>query len=160
MEKKKHRFYWEEPQESEMADKKATRAVRQPVIAKALPALQRKPFGFSFTINFPKMPVSRSDISVRESADSIVATAMLPGFAKEDIKIEIKPSYIKIRAEKRKSVSKKSESSAFSVASMSVIEKSASFPAAVEPKSAKIDFSNGILAVTIAKAKKKFRLFR
>ena len=160
MDKKKHRFYWEEPQESELADKKAIRAVSQPVIAKSLPAVQRRPFGFSLSLSFPKMPASRSDISVKESADIIIATAMLPGFEKNDIKIEIEPDHIKIRAEKKKSVSKKSESSSFSIASMSVIEKSASLPAEVEADKAIKDFSSGILTITMPKAKKKFKLFR
>lgn len=153
MEKKKHKFYWEEP---EKQDKPVQ---SRPVIRNPLSIMQRKPTGFSLSFQIPRMPVSKSDISIKESADSIIAVAMFPGFEKENIKVDIKKNYIHIAASKKKIAKSDGSGMAFSVSSTESVVRSASLPADVDVEKAKKNFSNGILTITMPKSKKKFRIF-
>lgn len=153
MDKKKHKFYWEEHDNPD----KAIRS--RPTIWNIPSLLQKKPMGFTFSFQFPRIQSSKSDISIKDTGDSVVAVAMFPGFEKDHIKIDIRKNYINIVAAKKKSSKGDENGVAFSVSSTESVVRSASLPSEVDFEKAKQNFSNGILTITMPKIKKKFRIF-
>ncbi|MBU0661907.1 Hsp20/alpha crystallin family protein [Candidatus Micrarchaeota archaeon] len=70
-----------------------------------------------------------------ERGDDITITAEMPGVEKNDVKLEINSQGAIIRADKP-----------------AVFYKRVSFPASADPKTAKINLTNGILEITVKKA--------
>lgn len=160
MEKKKHKFYWEDQdnEEPKAARQIATRPMKIAPIAGNI--TEQRPKVFSFSVNFPKMNMNQSDISLKQTDKEIIASILLKGFAEDSIKIEVKSNSIRIRAQSRSSVNKGGEGISFSMSSFSVFDKTTSLPSEVEPGKYSARFDNGVLTVTMPKKKKiGFRLF-
>lgn len=154
MEKKKNmKFYWEEQDEKDNKQRDTGRIQAVETQPRRMPVMK-----FSFT--FPKMQAASQDISIKKTEREIIAAIPIPGFEKDNIKVNVSSNSLRIRAEKKKTDSQGGEGSFFSMSSLSCMEKSFSLPDEVDPKNSKINFAKGIIIVTMPRAKKKkFRLF-
>ncbi len=116
-------------------------------------------YGFSITIGPDGRPVIREFgnikrglegtkveeefeplVDVIEDDDKITVVAELPGVKKENVKVKVGKDYVEIRASNGKKFYKR-----------------VLLPAKVKPETAKANFNNGVLEVTIEKAEKKKR---
>lgn len=101
----------------------------------------------------PEMRVPRTD--VYETDKDVIAKVELPGLKSEDIDVEVKNNVLTVQGkmedkkeEKRKGYFRKEISKGF-------YKRSLPLPVGVEDKKAKADYKDGLLSVTIPKAKPK-----
>ncbi|MCX6767291.1 MAG: Hsp20/alpha crystallin family protein [Candidatus Micrarchaeota archaeon] len=96
-------------------------------------------------------------VSTYETKDEFIVNARLPGVAKDEISLNITPTSLTLRVERkrREEHEKKAEGSyAYSAESeVKSFSQTISFAASVHPREAKASFKNGVLEVRLPKHK-------
>jgi len=98
--------------------------------------------------------LSAPKISIEDKKNKIEITAELPGIDKKDIKTKIEKNRMEIKAEQKKEKEIKKKDFYKKERSYSGYYRSFTLPETVEPGKAKKIFKNGVLKITIPKAKK------
>jgi len=116
-------------------------------------------FGKGFWVKplaFPEQTEVKMKIDVKEDDKTFTVKAEIPGVKKEDIQIDIDDDQISLRAEVRRENesekdSKKGEKVVYSERSYGMTSRSFTLPAAVDAKTAKAEYKDGVLNLTLPK---------
>lgn len=93
---------------------------------------------------------------IRDNGDSYLLEADLPGFKKEDIKIDIDGSYLKISAERRCENEEKDSKGNFVKCERSYGSFSRSFDiTGIKPEAITAEYSDGVLKLTMPKVEEE-----
>ena len=110
----------------------------------------------SISLRFPeiKFPEIREPLAdIEETKDEVKVNVELPGIAKEDIKIDVTPETITIKAEKKKVKEEKKKGLFKAERTYKGFYKELTLPCKVIPEKAEATYRDGILTITIPKAK-------
>jgi HSP20 family molecular chaperone IbpA len=99
----------------------------------------------------PTMLGFTSGIAIRDEGRELVADAQIPGAKAEEIKVEVQPNSIRVWVEKKEHMKETGKGYYYESSSYGSESKFASLPESVDPKSAKVDASNGQVTVRMAK---------
>ena len=92
-------------------------------------------------------------VDVRETDDSLVLEAELPGMRIDDVNVSIEDGVLTITGEKKREIEEGTEGSYhFTERKYGRFERSFRMPRNVDAETVKAEFTNGILAVTLPKA--------
>jgi len=111
------------------------------------------------TIRMPKVArlMIGFPIRIKQTRNEILVLAELPGFKKEEIKLNVTSRTVKITAQKKKSIAKKLQTFYSKEMSSNSIQRVLTLPEGVDTESVKAKFENGRLHVILKKTKKKER---
>jgi len=91
-------------------------------------------------------------IDVKEDDKAFTVRADIPGVRKEDIQIDIDDDVVSVRAEaKQEKEEKKGEKVVYSERSYGMVSRSFTLPASVDEKTAKAEYKDGVLNLTLPK---------
>lgn len=91
-------------------------------------------------------------VDVKEDDKSYTVRADIPGVKKEDIQVDVEGNMVSLRAEaKQEKEEKKGEKVIYSERSYGMVSRSFSLPAEVDSKSAKAEYKDGVLNLTLPK---------
>ena len=100
------------------------------------------------------MPVNACRTDIRDEGDKYVMESELPGFEKEDIKLDINGSYLVISAEHEKSEEKKDENEKYIRRERRFGSYKRSFDISdVDAEDISAEYKNGILIIDLPKKK-------
>jgi HSP20 family protein len=101
---------------------------------------------------FPKGAEVSIKVDVKEDDKGYTVRADIPGVKKEDIQVDVEGNMISLRAEaKQEKEEKKGEKVIYSERSYGMASRSFTLPAEVDPKSAKAEYKDGVLTLTLPK---------
>jgi HSP20 family protein len=101
---------------------------------------------------FPKGSEVSIKVDVKEDDKGYTVRADIPGVKKEDIQVDVEGNLISLRAEaKQEKEEKKGEKVIYSERSYGMASRSFTLPAEVDPKSAKAEYKDGVLTLTLPK---------
>ncbi len=101
---------------------------------------------------FEGREIARAPLTnLEDKQDSFVLTAELPGLEKEDIKIEVAPTAITVKGERKAQKEEKEKNYYYSERSYSGYHRSIALPAEVNPEQVDAEYKNGVLTVTMKK---------
>lgn len=92
-------------------------------------------------------------VDVFDKGNNLVVRAELPGVEKKDVKVTVEGDVLSIRGEKREEEKVKDENYYACEQCYGSFSRSIYLPVKVEPGKIKADFKNGILDITLPKAK-------
>lgn len=93
---------------------------------------------------------------VKKKDGKIVVRAKLPGYSRKDIDVDVTEGRISISAERKEEREKKKKGAYSRTRKSSSFSRVLALPEPVDPKSARAEYRNGVLEVTLkAKASKK-----
>ncbi len=107
-----------------------------------------------FKINFFNKNFKEPALDIIDKNNEVEITAELPGIDKKDLIIKIEKDNVEIRAEKKQEKEVKKKDYYKHERSYSGFHRAFTLPAVVDPKKAKTEFKNGVLKITLPKAKK------
>ena len=114
-----------------------------------------KDFGKGFWVKPLAMPAGSEltmKIDVKEDDKAFTVRADIPGVRKEDIQIDIDDDVVSVRAEaKQEKEEKKGEKVVYSERSYGMVSRSFTLPASVDEKTAKAEYKDGVLNLTLPK---------
>ena len=114
-----------------------------------------KDFGKGFWVKpvaFPVETALEMKIDVKEDDRSYTIRAEIPGAKKDDIKVDVDGNLVSVSAEvKQEKEEKKGEKVVYSERSYGMASRSFTLPAEVDAKSAKADYKDGLLSLTLPK---------
>lgn len=110
----------------------------------------REPFAFP---EFPKVKVAAPKVNVSETAKEIKVTADIPGVKSEDLKVEIGEDSISISGKTQKEKEEKKKRFYRYERQYGAFRRVLPLPAIVDSGKAKAELKEGVLTVTIPKAK-------
>jgi len=114
-----------------------------------------KDFGKGFWVKPLAMPAGSEltmKIDVKEDDKAFTVKADIPGVRKEDIQIDIDDDVVSVRAEaKQEKEEKKGEKVVYSERSYGMVSRSFTLPASVDEKTAKAEYKDGVLNLTLPK---------
>jgi HSP20 family protein len=91
-------------------------------------------------------------VDVKEGDKAYTVRADIPGVKKEDIQVDIEGNMVSVRAEaKQEKEEKKDEKVIYSERSYGMVSRSFSLPTEVDEKSAKAEYKDGVLNLTLPK---------
>ena len=112
-------------------------------------------FGKGFWVKPLALPAQtdlQMKIDVKEDDKSFTVKADIPGVKKEDIHVDIDGDYVSIRAEaKQEKEEKKDAKVVYSERSYGAVSRSFTLPVDVDEKSAKAEYKDGVLNLTLPK---------
>lgn len=91
-------------------------------------------------------------VDIRETDDSLVLTAELPGLSKEDVDITLERNILAIRGERRFEKEDKEENYHRIERSYGTFARSFTLPSNVTPEGVTANFENGVLRIVVPKA--------
>ncbi|OPY53440.1 MAG: Small heat shock protein HSP16.5 [Methanosaeta sp. PtaU1.Bin112] len=101
------------------------------------------------------LPIRAPLIDVIDEGDQYVVNTELPGFAKEDIDIQLNKDFMELKAEKKSEKEDKTENYLHRERSYSSCQRTVNFPEQVDPSRAEGTMENGILKLKIPKREPK-----
>jgi HSP20 family protein len=104
-------------------------------------------------LRFPKIRTPRMDIY--ETDDKVVAEVELPGMKPENINVEVKDNVLRIEAKAEEKKEEKGKGYYRKEMGARYFKRAVSLPTEVIEEKAEAEYSDGILKVTIPKAKPK-----
>jgi HSP20 family protein len=104
-------------------------------------------------LRFPKIRTPRMDIY--ETDDKVVAEVELPGIKPENINVEVKDNVLRIEAKAEEKKEEKGKGYYRKEMGARYFKRAVSLPTEVIEEKAEAEYSDGILKVTIPKAKPK-----
>ena len=112
-------------------------------------------FGKGFFVRplaFPAETEVRMKVDVKEDDKAFTVEAEVPGVSKDDIQVDIDRDVVSLRAEvKKEKEEKKGETVVHSERSYGMVSRSFTLPAEVDDKSAKAEYRDGVLKLTLPK---------
>jgi HSP20 family protein len=101
---------------------------------------------------FPAETELKMKVDVKEDDKGYTVQAEVPGVKKEDIQVDIDGNQISLRAEvKKEKEEKKGEKTVYSERSYGMVSRSFTLPVEVDEKSAKAEYKDGVLNLTLPK---------
>jgi HSP20 family protein len=101
---------------------------------------------------FPAGTEVNIKVDVKEDDKGYTVRADIPGVKKEDIQVDVEGNMISLRAEtKQEKEEKKGEKVIYSERSYGMASRSFTLPAEVESKSAKAEYKDGVLTLSLPK---------
>lgn len=94
-------------------------------------------------------------LDISETDDELIVKADLSGFNKEDIAIRATENSLEIAAQHKEKKMEKTEKMFRAERRFGATRRAFTLPAAVNPETAKAEFKNGVLTVTLQKKEKK-----
>ena len=94
-------------------------------------------------------------IDIEDKGDELVVVADMPGVRKEDIDIEVEPTYIRISSETKYKKEEEKKDYYYKERRYTGFSRGFSLPEEVVPEKAKAEYVNGVLRVYLPKAKPK-----
>ena len=140
--KRGFRFYWEEPERQERE--------------KDTSELFNEPFEFRFTfprIRFPEM--MRMPVNITETDKQVIVRAELPGFKREEIRLNVTEGTVEISAAKRQEKVERGEKYFRQEKKAGALKRSFTLPATVDPSRIEAQLADGVLTIAMPKAEKK-----
>ena len=114
-----------------------------------------KDFGKGFWVKpvaFPAETAVEMKIDVKEDEKSYILRAEIPGAKKDDIRVDVDGNLVSVSAEvKQEKEEKKGEKVVYSERSYGMASRSFTLPAEVDAKSAKAEYKDGLLSLTLPK---------
>lgn len=94
----------------------------------------------------------RPAVDIRETGDSYVVSAELPGLSKEDVQITIENNVLKLTGERRFEKEVKEEEFHRVERAYGTFSRAFALPTRVDPERVEASFKDGILTITVPKA--------
>jgi HSP20 family protein len=94
------------------------------------------------------------NVDVSEQGDNFVVTAPVPGVAPDDVEITVLGDTLRIRGERRESKEQADDGQRWIMREQQygMFERSIRLPSSVKPESAKAEFRDGVLSITLPKS--------
>lgn len=108
-----------------------------------------------FFSEVPGEPFREPRMDIYEDNSNLVAEVELPGVDPKDIKVEVEKDSLKVEAKAEKKKEEKKKGYYRKELSKGYYRRAVSLPVEVKDKKAKASYEDGVLKVTIPKAKKK-----
>jgi HSP20 family protein len=93
-------------------------------------------------------------VEVLESEGEVIVHADVPGFRAKDIEVSVEPTRLTIAGKREESSEQKAGERVYSERTSSEVFRSVSLPTEVEPGNASATLSDGVLTLTMKKARK------
>jgi HSP20 family protein len=90
-------------------------------------------------------------IDVEDKGDRYIIEADLPGFKKEDLKVEIDKNYVTLKAERKRVIDEKKQGNSYYERSYGLFERHFQLASEVSEKEAKANLKNGVLTLELPK---------
>jgi len=110
---------------------------------------------FEDSIITPKAIGAMPKIDIKETRDSVVVKAELPGIDEDKVDVEIMDNMMTISGEKAEEKIKENEGYHYKESHSGAFQRSFSLPAEVKAEKAEAEMKNGILTITIPKIEPK-----
>lgn len=93
-------------------------------------------------------------IDTEETEDEVVVLAELPGFDKDDFKLELTENRLVLRGEKKQAREERNQGYYYSERSFGAFARSITLPCEIIPEEAKAKYKNGFLRITLPKSER------
>jgi HSP20 family protein len=119
-----------------------------------------EPFSRSFTPEFcqefrEEMKYDSFPVDLNETDDELILNADLPGFEKNDLKINVTDDSIEILAQRKEEKKEVTKTTYRRERAMGILRRSMILPVTVDPENVVAEFKNGVLTVMMKKVKVK-----
>lgn len=94
-------------------------------------------------------------IDMRETKDSVIVKAELPGIAEEEIDVEILDNIMTISGEKKSDIEEEKDGYFYQESHSGTFSRSFTLPSEVKAEKAEAEMKNGVLTITVPKIEAK-----
>ena len=103
----------------------------------------------------PARSVGMPKIDVKETKDSVIVKAELPGVAEEDVTVEVSDGVLTVSGEKKGEKEEEREGYYYKESFAGTFSRSISLPTEVKAEKTNAEMDNGVLTITVPKAEAK-----